>query len=148
MTWSGPKCYIQKHDKYEPFYLWSIQEVLDYQDLDYHNPCNTGIYKIFQVIQLLSGLFTLNSSQYHDARTGIFFQLLGTFSVPSKETFCKLRDERKTQLAVAWVQAKFLVTWPNSSSSQGFFPIESQLLSKTIPPLYCIKVIFSNYFLV
>ena len=52
-----------------------LQGVLDYRDLDYRNPPNTGIYKKFQVIRL-SGLFTYNSSQYHDPDNrglGFFF---------------------------------------------------------------------------
>ena len=34
-----------------------VQGVLDYRDLDYCNPRNTGIYKKLQVIRL-SGIFT------------------------------------------------------------------------------------------
>ena len=39
--------------------------VLDYRDLNYRNPRNTGIYKKFQVIRL-SELFTNISLQYHN----------------------------------------------------------------------------------
>ena len=58
-----------------------IQGVLDYLDLDYRNPHNTGIYHKFQVIRL-SGLFTNNSLQYHipDHRgLGFFFDYLELF---------------------------------------------------------------------
>ena len=56
-------------------YLFYVQGVLDYRDPDYRNPHNSGIYKKIQVIRL-SGLFTNNSSQYHDPDNrglGFFF---------------------------------------------------------------------------
>ena len=40
----------------------SLQQVLDYRDLDYRDACNTGIDKKFQV-PWLPGFFTNNSSQ-------------------------------------------------------------------------------------
>ena len=42
-----------------------LQQVLDYQDLDYCDPCNTGIEKKFQV-PWLPVFVNNNSSQYHD----------------------------------------------------------------------------------
>ena len=65
--------------------MFQLQGVLNYRDLDYRNPRNTGIYKKFQVI-CLSGLFTTKSLQYRDPDNrglGFFFRLSGTFSGPS-----------------------------------------------------------------
>ena len=64
--------------------ITEIQGVLDYRDLDYRNPRNTGIYKKFQVIQL-SGLLTNNSLQYHDPDNrglGFFFDYRELFPGP------------------------------------------------------------------
>ena len=59
---------------------------LDYQDLDYRDPRNTGIDKTFQVPRL-PGFFTNNnSSQYHDPDN----QGLGNFFFDYQELFLDL----------------------------------------------------------